>query len=241
MLKYYDEIENEPKIDIYYEGKIEKYTIPNSYYINNLGLLYNCFGKDGHKEANLKYAYNLIKDDFYSKKYITLSQNKTMSMEEILKREINNLKRIISFGSINNMDVMNYLHLNCVDINDSLLMKLIIGIITSKTNLLKKFIELKHNSSNAIKELEKIIEESNDDLNDILVRYVGFHKINSTVDKTITTSSLDLYSFKEYFDKGYSIDVVPKILSNENEEYRNLIINKFLYKYPEYKYKVKVR
>lgn len=240
MLNFYDEINEKHKIEIYVDKEKELYLVPNSYYINSYGLLYNCFGKDGHKEANLKYAYKLIKDNIYEKKYISLIDNKAISLEVVLKREIKNLRRILSFNGIASKDTMNYLHLNCFDLNDPLVIKLIIGVITSKICLLKKFIELKNNSLDAKADLERIIKETNDDLSDVLVRYLGFHKINSTIDKTITTSSLNLYSFKEYLDRGYSIDIVPKIvLSKYSDIYKDMVVGNFLNKYPEYSGKIK--
>jgi len=51
MLKYYDEIDNINIREMYlpFTNEKENFVIPNCYYINSQGLLYNCFGDDGHK------------------------------------------------------------------------------------------------------------------------------------------------------------------------------------------------
>ena len=80
MLKYYDEIDaiNSREMYLPFSDEKENYIIPNCYYINSKGVLYNCFGEDGHKEANLIYTYKLIKDSFYDEKYICLAGDGTL-------------------------------------------------------------------------------------------------------------------------------------------------------------------
>ena len=218
MLEFYSEILTQNKIDIYspFSRNKEEYIIPNSYYINSKGYLFNTFGKDGHKEANLIYTYNLIKDVFNDKKYVGLISDTSISLEDELKKEVKNYKRILENRCLSKEDIMNYIHMNIVFPNDPLVVKLVLGIISSKIIVLKKFIELKNNSYDKKKAIEEIIRKSNDDINDILVRYCGFHKIESQIEKTITTSSLDLRIFDNYIDNGFKIETIPKIeLNNE--------------------------
>ena len=68
-------------------------------------------------------------------------------------------------------------------------------------------------------------------------------QIETNLSKTITTSSLDLNSFINYFDNGWTIDIVPKILLNEEEDkfYRTLVLDNFLKKNPQYSNKVKMK
>ena len=58
-------------------------------------------------------------------------------------------------------------------------------------------------------------------LDDLLVQCCGFHKVNSSREKTITTSSLNYKeSFKEYIQNGWEIDYVPKIIIDKEKLYR---------------------
>ena len=245
MLKYYDEIDNINSREIYlpFSNEKENYIIPNCYYINSQGLLYNCFGDDGHKESNLTYTYNLIKDYFYDNRYVSLNDDDKISLHKILIEELETYKRIITTKSVTRIDVMQYIHLDFCDLKDPFIVKLIIGIISSKIIMLNRFIELENKLNNKREDIDKIIDLSKDDIKDILVRYCGFHKIESLENKTITTSSLDLNSFINYFDNDWTIDIVSKIsILNENDElYRTLVIDNFLDKNPQYSDKVKVR
>lgn len=245
MLKYYSELDSINSREIYlpFSEKIENYLIPNCYYINSQGILYNCFGKEGHKEANLMYTYKLIKDSFRDRKYVSLIGDGKISLQKKLLEELNTYKRILKTNSVTRIDVMKYIHLDFCDLNDPLIVELLIGIISSKIILLNKFIELENTSNNKTNDIEKIIDLSKDDIKDVLVRYCGFHKIESMKRKTITTSSLDLNSFINYFDNGWIIDIVPKIsLCNVDDElYRTIVVDKFLEKNPQYDDKIKIR
>ena len=79
-------------------------------------------------------------------------------------------------------------------------------------------------------------------LDDVLVRYCGFHKISSVVDKAITTSSLNAVDdLKLYLDKGWTIDIIPGIVYdrvkdkvedvNFNSYFVSDILNKSLNEY----------
>lgn len=61
---------------------------------------------------------------------------------------------------------------------------------------------LKKKSTNLKEDMDNIIKQSNDDISDILVRFCGFHKIESQAKKTITTSSLDLYNLEIIYLKS---------------------------------------
>lgn len=245
MIEFYEEIIKNNKIYVYlpFSNIIRELEIPNTYYINTNGLLYNCFGYNGHKEANLIYTYILIKDAFYGIKHISLDSDSYISLQDLLKKELNVYKKIISSKSLTRELVYNYIHINCYDLNDPLLFKLILGIVSSKIILLEKFIELEKESINKVSNIEKIIKQSNDDINDILVRYCGFHKIESKVNKTITTSSLNFENFSEYLDRDFVINVVPKILldKEDDELYDSLLVERFLDKNPQYNDKIFIK
>ena len=245
MLRYYNELDtiNSREIFLHLGEEKEICLIPNCYYINPQGILYNSFGEDGHKEANLVYAYNLIKNYFYDRKYVSVDNDGKYSLQKELVKELNTYKRIIKTNSITRIDAWEYTHLDFCDLKDPLIIKLIIGIVSSKIILLNNFIDLENKSNNKRADIDKIIDLSKDDIKDILIRYCGFHKIETLQNKTITTSSLDLNSFINYFDNGYIVDIVPKIsINSENDElYRTLVIDKFIEKNPQYEGKIKAR
>lgn len=245
MLKYYNEVDSIISTEMYlpFSSEKEDYIIPNYYYINSKGLLYNCFGEDGHKEANLQYTYQKIKDSFYDIKLVSITGPEKISLPRILIQELKTYKRIVTTKVATRDDVMKYFHLDFCNLKDPLIIKLILGIISSKIILLNKFVELENISRNKKSDMDKIIDLSKGDLNDILVRYCGFHKIETQVDKTITTSSLDFNSFINYFDNDWKVEVVPKILLNDRDDevYRTMVVEKFLDKNPQYSDKIKIR
>lgn len=258
MLKYYNEIDNVNSRQIYpsfsEQKETENYIIPNCYYINSKGLLYNCFGNDDHKGTNLLYTYKLIKDYYFYEEYneeyeggedpiACYKYNSKPSLERKLIEELDTYKRIIKTNKLTRVDLMKYFNLNFCYLKDPLIIKYVIGIISSKIILLNKFIELEKNSENKRDDIEKIIDLSKDDLKDILVRYCGFHKIETLVEKIITTSSLDLNSFINYLDNGWIIDIVPKISLYEKEDilYKTLVVDNFLNKNPQYSDRIKVK
>lgn len=95
------------------------------------------------------------------------------------------------------------------------LITLIIGYFAAKTSLFKAFTNL--NDSNRKKEIyNKLFGYS---LDEIFVRYCGFHKVSSVLERTITTSSLNkIEYFKDYLDKGWNLDVVPGIIYDKTKD-----------------------
>ena len=193
-MDFYYDVLKENNIGVYLpNSNIEqKYTIPDNYYINPNGLLYNDIG-------DLTSTYNLIKEALF---------NNSVSLEKELKNELENYKRILESNTITIRDIKNYLNIKCDETNNPLLKNLVIGTISSKIILLEKFKDIKKRN------LYDIINQSNDNIDDILVRYCGFHKIESKNNRVITTTSLDKDNFKKYIDNYYTINVVPKIELN---------------------------
>ena len=195
---------------------------------------------DYHKETKLIYPYNDIKASFYGEKFQCLDGLHIIVLEDRLQSIIETYNRIIKNNAFESFDVKIYFNMLCADYNDPLLMKLILGVITSKIALLEKFIEIKNTFIDHKIIMDKIIEESNDDISDILVRLCGFHKIESQVDRTITTTSLDINNFKNYLDRDFKLTIIPPLLLNSeyDEFYEKIVIDKFLDKNPEYNGKV---
>ena len=103
--------------------------------------------------------------------------------------------------------------------------------------LYKFFEDLCIYTDDPIIEIRKLIEMTNNDIGDILVRCCGFHKVESTQTKTITTSLINYESeFSDYINNGWTIRFIPPIIINKDkkniEEYDSdfLIIRQLLKK-----------
>ena len=84
------------KIVIQYEpNKPIKVELPNAWFITPFNHLYNCFGPEGHKQANLIYPLNEI----YKYDLIEDYRKYLLNIEEILKK-----------GYITEFDYFNYIH-----------------------------------------------------------------------------------------------------------------------------------
>lgn len=241
MITYYSEIENNPSIKIYepFSKKIIDIDLPNCYFINDMGILYNGIGDEGHKEARLLYTLDSIQDYFEQKVYKTLYGDTTISLKNILIEEQNILKRIKETGIITDRDTKSYLNMKVFDLNDEVVINLIKGIITSKISLLSKFISLS-DEENSKSKFDYIMNECNGDLSDILVRYCKFHKISSVLDKTIISSSINLNDFINYLENDWSLMIVPTIRKDYDDLYLHLVYDSFIEKHPEYEKKIKI-
>ena len=98
------------------------------------------------------------------------------------------------------------------------LITLITGHLAAEASLYSAFRRI--NESHQKKEiLSELIHLTNGDIRDILVRFCGFHKIESTMDKTITTSSLNgITEFSNYLKKGWNLYIIPGIVYDQHED-----------------------
>ena len=89
------------------------------------------------------------------------------------------------------------------------LVNLIIGYYAAKESFYKSFARL-----NPSRHKKEIIEEiALMDLDDIFVKFSGFHKISSVEDKTITTSDIKgIEIFSEYLNRGWNLDIIPGLV-----------------------------
>lgn len=178
---------------------------------------------------NRKYLYmnkKQIPDSWYITKsgflYNTLSNEHNLAT---LKNELD----VIEFYIKNNMNLaellINMNEINCSYSKDENSKLLLNGYLKAREDMYKSFIRLQNLVIEPYEEYKKLILLTNNNLSDILVRFVGFYKVESKVKKTITTS-LKNYE-RELFDYillGWNIEYVPSIIIDENNEiniYRN--------------------
>ncbi len=108
------------------------------------------------------------------------------------------------------------------------LITLISGYLSAESSLYSSFNRI--NESCHKKEIiEKLQNLTANDIRDVFVRFCGFHKIESIVDHTITTSSLNgITEFSEYLKKGWNLHIVPKIIYDKyNDELSRMDFNSY--------------
>lgn len=218
------------------------YTFPNAWYITPNGYLYNT--GSGHKQGNLSYPYEDILDRLKNSQEVPLVDNR------------NKIRNILKRGYVEAVEFKNYANLEyeipTVITTDSSplyqfrksyqknIATLVIGHLAAEESLYRSFFRM--NSSNYKQQLALYFSLNKIALDDVLVRYCGFHKISSVVDKTITTSSLNAVDdLKLYLDKGWTIDIIPGIVYdrvkdkvddvNFNSYFVSDILNKSLNEY----------
>ena len=235
------ELDKKRFIQIPYNNSV-MYNFPNAWYITPNGYLYNT--GSGHKQGNLIYPYEDILDRLESNQEVPLSDN------------YNKIRNILKRGYVEGVEFKNYANLEyeipTVITTDSSplyqlrksyqknIATLVIGHLAAEDSLYRSFSRM--NSSNYKQQLALYFSLNKIALDDVLVRYCGFHKISSVVDKTITTSSLNAVDdLKLYLDKGWTIDIIPGIVYdrvkdkvddvNFNSYFVSDILNKSLNEY----------
>ena len=235
------ELDKKRFIQIPYNNSVI-YTFPNAWYITPNGYLYNT--GSGHKQGNLSYPYEDILDRLKNSQEVPLVDNR------------NKIRNILRRGYVEVVEFKNYANLEyeipTVITTDSSpvyqlrksyqknISTLVIGHLAAEESLYRSFFRM--NSSNYKQQLALYFSLNKIALDDVLVRYCGFHKISSVVDKTITTSSLNAVDdLKLYLDKGWTIDIIPGIVYdrvkdkvedvNFNSYFVSDILNKSLNEY----------
>lgn len=97
------------------------------------------------------------------------------------------------------------------------IVELIVGIINAKACFYRFFEDLYMYTENPQNEIQKIIDWTNDDIRDVLVRCCGFHKIESTQEKTITTSCINYeQQLGEYIKNGWNVVFLPPFIIDKD-------------------------
>lgn len=230
------ELDKKRFIQIPYNNSV-MYTFPNAWYITPNGYLYNT--GSGHKQGNLSYPYEDILDRLKNSQEVPLVDNR------------NKIRNILKRGYVEVVEFKNYANLEyeipTVITTDSSpvyqlrksyqknISTLVIGHLAAEDSLYRSFSRM--NSSNYKQQLALYFSLNKIALDDVLVRYCGFHKISSVVDKTIITSSLNaIDDLKLYLDKGWTIDIIPGIVYDrvkdkvEDVNFNSYFVSEFLNK-----------
>ena len=200
--------------------------LPNAWFITPYGDLYNTGEQGGHKETNLIYPYMGIARSIEAGKV-----NTGIKKDLLEKRQkILNDRRITQFdfsGYLNNCDDFMSLHHegNTRYAYEPRIVKTVLGVISAQAglyNFFEKFQRHIKEQESQLHELAKITRTSfgiNEfDFRDLLVRAAKFHKVESSLKKTITTSSLNVnQNFSEYLKRGWNIWVIPPIVIDQEK------------------------
>lgn len=211
----YKETEKYRKIECKVSNIRDVY-LPDAWFITPYNDLYNTGGPGGHKETNMVYSFeNIVKECINGNSLIGTSS-----------KLINEKRKIEQNKSINRVNFKKYLHCEYEFVSldkdknyfertthDKHIIDTVKGVISAEAGLYAFFENLQKYCKNPKKELEKILELTKNDFNDILVRCCGFHKVESMVEKTITTSIVNYQEeFSEYIANGWKSEFIPPII-----------------------------
>lgn len=216
--------------------------VPDSWYITPYGHLYNSPGKKGHKDANLVNARALIEN-------VLVREIENCSIPS----SKSNLDVTEYFDKLETIDVVTYMseyklgvthnfpfifkpykyitdageeitkYLPKEEIASPIVKKLLIGVESAHAAYFSFFEELMEYTKDPVKEYAKLKSWTRD-ISDILVQAAGFHKIETNIPKTITTSRFfDLEYFSEYINKGWNICYIPPIMIDREQ---GVLVNK---------------
>lgn len=221
------------------KDKIVECCMPDAWFITPHGYLYNT--GVAHKEGNLTYSFWDIFERLKNEKNISCKENYSEKIKDILTRGFvskdeyrayaNSIYKLPTIYTSEIQKAIESLHsmrkFNVESIsgkshskNGTLssiersyqpnIVKLTIGFLDAKLSLYRSFEKL--NGSNRKAELGKKIEECTLKCKEeLLVRFSGFHKIESCEKKITTASLYGIRDFKEYLDKGWDLYIVPSI------------------------------
>ena len=220
---------------------------PNSWYITPNGYLYNT--GFGHQIGNLFYSFyhiicaclesnknvpslnyfsdicNILKRGYVTygefQNYAHLAYKFPTIMTPEVEHDIERYKNILKMSEKEYKKTMTFNESQLPHPERSYqknLIALIIGHLAAETSLYASFVRM--NGSCHKKELlEQLKYLTQNDIRDVLVRFSGFHKIESIVENTITTSNLNgITEFSEYLEKGWNLHIVPGIVYDKSKD-----------------------
>ena len=209
----YDEIDKLSSIEYNQNAlKYKKVYLPDAWYILPNQILYNA--GNGHKVSNLTYDFYYVINDVFEK------NNSIKGMSSYyynLAKEIKEkgfiegyFKRFINLSYFPVYDDTTHELSTC---HEKYTLDHMVGIVMAHAYFYKFFEDIQKYCSNPKEEFDKLKKLTNSLISDICVRCCGFHKVESQLKKTITTSDINYKeSFKEYMEKGWNIVFIPPII-----------------------------
>ncbi len=199
------------------DGSLQKAYLRNQWLLTSRGYLYN-MRSTAHEAGDYNSYYQEKAEWFLTKKesYIC-RKNKTLGKIDLFP-EFSNPSIILEHGYIteNSLDLL----LHYIDyypfngkIYDSKTIMTAMGIIELRRDLMDFFEELDLHTVSPKDSFRRVIEITNGNYLDTLIRCCHVSKITSSPYKTIVTSRLTAKDdFSEYLEKGYNVCFVPPII-----------------------------
>lgn len=221
------------------DGSLAKKYLPDKWLLTSKGYLYN-MQSTVHEAGFYDNYYSEKVKWFLTKTEPYIRKNNSTPGKTNPCPELNDTSIILKYGYMrwNTLDLLlhyiNYYHFN-YRIYDSKTIMVSIGMIELRQDLFDFFEKLELYTDSPKDSLKKIIEITNDNYLDVLIRCCGVSKITSSPHKTIVTSLLTAKAdFREYLEKGYNVCYVPPIIINsetrmvEELNMDSCIINKYI-------------
>lgn len=199
----------------------------NGWYITSIGDLYN--PGNGHKETNLKLPLDnveyCIKNNvdlrLVHKKLIEERTN-IIKKQSITQSQYNNyLNNECSFAFFDKDGLIKFTHCEInsgYESHDPKLIKMVLGVISAEIDFYRFFSNLQLYTKNPIAEFYKILKMCNNEISEILVRCCNVAKVETNLDKTISTCDLtDFEKYGEYLKRGWNLRIDSPIIIDREE------------------------
>ena len=197
----------------------------NAWFITPYNHLFNTLGYyKAHEVSNLKsYYYNLL-DSIDSMDEVKIYETYKSCLESIKDRLDKHWITVLDYSSTFNLRwdcfilrLEDYYLLDCYDkirydygtgkCYDKKIIDIYNGLNSAQGAIYEFFYELKKNSNDFERDIKTVKSLC---FTDFLVRCCGLHKVESQVEKTITTSCINYEEeFSEYIKKGWKIEFIP--------------------------------
>lgn len=192
--------------------KYKRVYLPDSWFILPNKTLYNT--GNGHKGTSLVYDFeNVVVKHFVKGKNLNGLSSSYYDLAKKIKKDGFTESQFRNYLNLCYSPVYTDLSHEIPTSHEKNTLDHIVGVVMAKSYFYHFFENMQNNCLDPVKELDKIKRMTNNDLVDILVRCCGFHKVESKVNKTITTSDVNYEKeFLEYIDKGWNIKFIPPIV-----------------------------
>lgn len=221
------------------DGSLAKNYLPDKWLLTSKGYLYN-MRATAHGGGSYGTYYSEKIEWFLTKTEPYIRENDPIPGKIVLLPEFGDTSIILKSGymKFDALDALlhfiNYYRFNG-KIYDPKIIMVSIGMLELRHDLFDFFEKLELYTDSPKDSLRKVIEITNGNYLDVLIRCCGVSKITSSPHKTIVTSLLTAkVDFKEYLERGYNVCFIPPIIINKEtrmvEELNmdSLIVSKYI-------------
>ena len=192
--------------------KYKKVFLPDSWFILPNQVLYNT--GNGHKGSNLTYDfYNTIDSSIKHSKNLDGMFTYFLNLAKKIKEDGFTSGHFKSYINLIYFPVYTDTTHEIPTCHEKYTLDHLVGIVMAHAYFYKFFADMQKYCVDPKSEFNKLKEMTNNEVTDIFVRCCGFHKVESQLKKTITTSDVNYKDlFKEYIDNGWNVVFIPPII-----------------------------